>query len=163
MIINKNFLPKDYFKKLQEEICGPNFPWYYLDYLVSTPKDKISNFYHLIYQYSKPNSEYYKLLEPLIEAIGPIALIRVRINFYIKSNKAFETSFHNDVSDSKEKYRTAILYLNTNNGCTKFKNKKVKSEENTLVDFDGDTLHSAVSATDNKKILININYYRNNK
>tara|TARA_R110000822_G_scaffold306487_1_gene432808 strand:+ start:1138 stop:1629 length:492 start_codon:yes stop_codon:yes gene_type:complete len=163
MRINKNFLQKDYFKKLQKEICGPSFPWYHLDYLVSEPKDEISNFYHLIYQYSKPNSEYFKLLEPLIEALNPIALIRIRINFYIKSDKVFETNFHTDVSNSKENYRTAILYLNTNNGFTKFKNKKVKSEENTLVDFEGHTLHSAVSATDDKKILININYYESSK
>ena len=38
------------------------------------------------------------------------------------------------------------------------KDKKIKSEENTLVDFDGQTLHKGISATDNKKVIININY-----
>jgi len=61
------------------------------------------------------------------------------------------------VNDIKN-YKTAIFYLNKNNGYTVFKDKKIKSEENTLVDFDGQTLHKGISATDNKKVIININY-----
>jgi len=161
MKIHKNFIDKEYLKKLQELLYGKNttFPWYYLDYLVSNPKDKISNFYHLLYQFYKPNSEFFSLFENLIYKLKPSALIRVRLNLYPKTGKKWETVFHTDVDDIKN-YRTAIFYLNTNNGYTVFENKKIKSEENTLVDFDGNTLHKAVSSTDNKKVLININYIK---
>ena len=159
MKIHRNFIDKEYLKKLQELLYGKNtpFPWYYLDYLVSNPKDSISNFYHLLYQFYKPTSDYFNLFETLINKINPTALIRIRLNLYPKTGKSFETVFHTDVDDIKN-YRTAIFYLNTNNGYTVFENKKIKSEENTLVDFDGSTLHKAVSSTDDKKVLININY-----
>lgn len=159
MKIYKNFLDKNYLQELQNILYGPrtSFPWYYLDYLVSTPKDNVSNFYHILYQFYKPNSDYFYLFEKLINKINPAALIRIRLNLYPKTGTQFETIFHTDVSDIKN-YRTAIFYLNDNNGYTVFKDKKIKSEENTLVDFNGQTLHKAISATDNKKILININY-----
>tara|TARA_R110000824_G_scaffold179945_1_gene360300 strand:- start:3091 stop:3579 length:489 start_codon:yes stop_codon:yes gene_type:complete len=161
MKIHRNFIDKEYLKKLQELLYGKNtpFPWYYLDYLVSNPKDSISNFYHLLYQFYKPTSDYFNLFETLINKINPTALIRIRLNLYPKTGKSFETVFHTDVDDIKN-YRTAIFYLNTNNGYTVFENKKIKSEENTLVDFDGSTLHKAVSSTDDKKVLININYIK---
>lgn len=161
MKIHRNFIDKEYLKKLQELLYGKNtpFPWYYLDYLVSNPKDSISNFYHLLYQFYKPTSDYFNLFETLINKINPTALIRIRLNLYPKTGKSFETVFHTDVDDIKN-YRTAIFYLNTNNGYTVFENKKIKSEENTLVDFDGSTLHKAISSTDDKKVLININYIK---
>ena len=158
MKIHRNFIDKEYLKKLQDGKNTP-FPWYYLDYLVSNPKDSISNFYHLLYQFYKPTSDYFNLFETLINKINPTALIRIRLNLYPKTGKSFETVFHTDVDDIKN-YRTAIFYLNTNNGYTVFENKKIKSEENTLVDFDGSTLHKAVSSTDDKKVLININYIK---
>ena len=160
MKVYKNFLDKNYLQEMQNILYGAHssFPWYYLDYLVSTPKkDTISNFYHFAYRNSRPASEYFNLFEKLINKINPAALIRVRLNLYPKTGESFETVFHTDVSDIKN-YKTAIFYLNKNNGYTVFKDKKIKSEENTLVDFDGQTLHKGISATDNKKVLININY-----
>jgi hypothetical protein len=160
MKIYKNFLDKNYLQELQNILYGhhSSFPWYYLDYLVSLPKkDNISNFYHLLYRYYKPNSDYFYLFEKLINKINPASLIRLRLNLYPKTGEKFETIFHTDVADIKN-YKTAIFYFNDNNGYTVFKNKKIKSEENTLVEFDGQTLHKGVSATDNKKVILNINY-----
>tara|TARA_R110000787_G_scaffold167944_1_gene280916 strand:+ start:1145 stop:1636 length:492 start_codon:yes stop_codon:yes gene_type:complete len=160
MKIYKNFLDKNYLQEIQNVLYGErtSFPWYYLNYLVSTPKkDNISNFYHIAYQFYRPTSDYFNLFETLINKINPAALIRIRLNLYPKTGKSFETVFHTDVNDIKN-YKTAIFYLNNNNGYTIFKDKKIKSEENTLVEFDGQTLHKGVSATDNKKVLININY-----
>ena len=54
-----------------------------------------------------------------------------------------------------------IFYLNTNNGYTEFENGEiVKCEENTLVTFDSQIKHRAVSQTDTKqRVVVNINYF----
>ena len=57
------------------------------------------------------------------------------------------------------KSKVAIYYLNTNNGHTVFKNKKVKSEKNKIVIFNGDVEHKAEYQTDkDTRMVINFNY-----
>jgi hypothetical protein len=59
--------------------------------------------------------------------------------------------------------KTAIYYLNTNNGATRFEDgTEISSVENRFVVFDSDNSHTAVSCTDQKaRFLINFNYYEN--
>ena len=56
---------------------------------------------------------------------------------------------------------TAIYYLNTNNGFTKFENgDKVNSVANRMVIFDSNLKHTGTSCTDaHARMLINFNYY----
>ena len=58
--------------------------------------------------------------------------------------------------------QTAILYLNTNNGYTKFQQnglQDVHSVANRLVTFYGGLKHAGASCTDeNTRIVLNINY-----
>ena len=56
--------------------------------------------------------------------------------------------------------KTAIFYINTNNGYTLFKDgTKVDSVQNTMLIFDGSLDHCGVSCTDQKRrIVLNINY-----
>ena len=63
---------------------------------------------------------------------------------------------HVDFKDCK----TAIFYLNTNNGYTLFdKGDKIPSLENRVVEFDSNLKHCAVDHTDTKyRIVINFNY-----
>jgi hypothetical protein len=63
-------------------------------------------------------------------------------------------------TDLELNQRTAIFYLNTNNGYTLFEDgTKVDSIENTLLIFHGHRKHSGVSCTDQKRrIVLNINY-----
>ena len=61
-----------------------------------------------------------------------------------------------------KKFKTAILYINTNDGYTRFKkkNKKIKSEENKLIDFNGRLSHTGTSCTDAPyRMVINFVYY----
>ena len=55
---------------------------------------------------------------------------------------------------------TGILYINTCNGYTKFENgKKVKSVENTYVEFDSTLKHTGTTCTDtDRRLVLNINY-----
>ena len=56
--------------------------------------------------------------------------------------------------------KTAIFYINSNNGYTVFKdNSKVISRENRLCLFNGHIEHAGVSCTDaRRRIVLNINY-----
>ena len=67
----------------------------------------------------------------------------------------FHIDFHYEHS------RTAIFYVNTNNGYTEFEDgTKVESVANRFVSFAGDLLHRGVSQTDTKeRVVINFNYF----
>ena len=72
---------------------------------------------------------------------------------------------HNIQSDDpKLQHKTAIFYVNSNNGYTEFqigrKRKVVKSKSNHIVMFDSAIKHRAVSQTNSdRRIVINLNYY----
>ena len=69
---------------------------------------------------------------------------------------------HIDFDEKKYKIHTGILYVNTNNGYTKFSNGEiVKSEENKYVEFDSQLEHTGTSCTDQDyRIVINFNYLK---
>ena len=69
--------------------------------------------------------------------------------------------FHTDYDDGrKNEMTTSILYMNTNNGGTKFEDGTfVNSVSNRMVTFDCSIKHAPVSCTDsNRRIVVNINY-----
>jgi hypothetical protein len=86
------------------------------------------------------------------------SLLRVKANLLHKTEKTIEHGFHRDFPYENN---TAIFYLNTNNGYTKFKNKKIiKSEKNKLVDFNSSLEHTGSTCTDEDyRIVINFNYF----
>jgi hypothetical protein len=57
-------------------------------------------------------------------------------------------------------HKTAVFYVNTNNGGTIFLNgKKTNSVANRLVEFDSHQKHAAVDCTDEKvRVVVNFNY-----
>ena len=115
---------------------------------------------HKFYEFGKVLSDYFYLLNPCLELLNVKELARVKCNLILKTPKIEEHGFHIDY-EVKEKFRTAILYMNTNNGCTIFKenNKKIKSVENKLIDFDGHLQHMGTSCTDAPyRMVINFVY-----
>ena len=62
--------------------------------------------------------------------------------------------------DRKNGMTTSILYMNTNNGGTKFEDGTfVNSVSNRMVTFDCSIKHAPVSCTDvDRRIVVNINY-----
>jgi hypothetical protein len=82
------------------------------------------------------------MLDPVFEKIKPKKLKRVKLNLINRTEKIIEHGFHIDV-DKNIDCTTAILYINDNNGYTKFKNNYImKSEENKFVSFKSNTLQS---------------------
>ena len=157
-IIN-NFLEKDQFLNLQNIITSDSFPWYLVKG-INTIGDNQYQLVHSIYKAYEVNSVFFNNLKPLIEKLNAKALIRIKANFIPKTNKIIEHGYHTDFKNIKNK--TAVYYINSNNGYTKFKKDKFisNSEENKILIFDSNELHTGTSCTDvDYRIVININYF----
>jgi Rps23 Pro-64 3,4-dihydroxylase Tpa1-like proline 4-hydroxylase len=68
---------------------------------------------------------------------------------------------HVDLQDTWDNLKTAVFYINSNNGSTIFKDgTEIESIANRLVVFKSNLDHSSVSCTDQKaRYVINLNYY----
>lgn len=153
-------------EKYAETIAGvmsrnPEFPWFLNDG-VSKTYDGHIQFFHHFYRNHGPNSDWISIVDPIIKILDPLSLVRIKANLLVRTPKIIEHGMHIDqaVKDNK-KLKTAIYYVNTNNGYTKFKknNKKIISEKNKLIIFDNDLEHTGSTCTDDRlRVVINFNY-----
>ena len=137
-------------------MLGVNFPWFYKKN--QTGKDS-SFLFHCFFAENKINSTLYYLIEPLVKKLNPSKLVNIRANLCLK--RPMKSNWHSDFDNLKStpKSKTAIYYVNTNNGYTIFKNKKIKSEQNKMIVFNGDTKHKVKYQTDkDTRIVINFLY-----
>ena len=155
-----NFLEEEKFKEIQDTLLGRFFPWFYADrvnYMEYTSEWEYQ-FTHVFYADNLPNSEHFDLLIPYIDKLQPKSLIRIKANLLTRSEKTIEHGYHSNQSfDCK----TAIAYINTNNGYTVFEDgQKVMSKENRLIMFDNSVKHSGSTCSDQKTwVIINFNYF----
>ena len=153
-----NFLDKKYFEELQNIMLGDSFPWYYNNGISNKndPKD-FYYFTHIFYIENSANSSGYDMWKNFLKKIDCKALIRIKANMYNNVNKKRKNKLHIDYPYS---HKGCLFYLNSNNGETYFKNKKVIPKENRVVFFDPSEPHSSSLCTDEKRrITINFNYF----
>jgi|TARA_R100001460_G_scaffold84524_1_gene125855 hypothetical protein len=158
-----NFLDKTIFKEIQKGILENSyFPWYfseYNDYFGEKGLDK-SKYIHTFYENNNSNSKQYNLLLPIIEKLKCLSLIKIKINSTNYSNKIIEGTYH--IDNEYKGTKTAVYYLNTNDGYTKFKKnkKKINSVENRMIVFDSNLEHLGTNTTNAKRrVVLNINYF----
>jgi hypothetical protein len=158
--IIKNCLSEKDFQLIKNTIYSDYFQWY-LNFGINIEKDGFVQFTHTFYNNYTKNSDLFENLKPLIQILDPLALIRIKANLLIKTNEIIQHGMH---TDQLFKCSTAIFYVNTNNGYTKFEDGKIiSSEENKLVVFDNFMKHSGSTCTDsNERIVINFNYIEKN-
>ena len=158
--IKNNFVSSNLLKKINSLITNENFPWYFQDG-ITTKKDKKVYFTHLLYSFNKINSQFYESIMPeFIEKLQIKNLLRVKLNLYTQTHKIIEHHYHTD-SSANEPHTTALFYVNENNGFTIFKKpfKKIKSEKNKCVIFDGSKEHKSTTCTNKLyRSTLNINY-----
>ena len=164
-----NFLPEDVFLPIQDVLMGQNFPWYFNDRTVyDIVTDNLD--YQFTHSFFKMNEQYgflekcssfCDIILPIIEKLDCFCLLRVKSNLrtlYTGSQTKQSIYYHRDFD---EDYTTAILYINTNNGYTIFKDTKQKVEcvANRLVRFNTKLEHAGVSSNNEKqRVVINFNY-----
>jgi hypothetical protein len=159
-IVIENALKKETFLKIKNSLEGKTFPWYYNKVL----EDEVDNnfqFTHVFYNNFIINSDFYHLIIPIIDVLKPLALIKVKANLLIQEKNIIEHGMHVDYN--YKNCKTAIYYINTNNGYTKFLNEtKISSEENKLLIFNTEEKHTGTTCTDSlTRIVINFNYVPN--
>ena len=152
----KNFLKKKDFKHIENTLHGIFFPWF-----LGTALTTQSDFYqlcHIFFIDHKVNSPFFKDLKPILDILKPRELLRIKANLLFSTPEIVEHGYHLDYKTRP--HQTAILYLNSNNGYTRFRGgKKITSEKNKLVKFDGSLWHTGSSCTDQQhRIVINFNY-----
>ena len=169
-----NFLSEDELTKLQSYILSNEFPWFYHDQVVGNEvgeKESPDNFQfvHNIYYLNKPNSSIYpQFIEPMFvrkleKQLNLGALIRIKSNLTLKTKTINEIlPYHWDFSEPQfKKSFTAVYYLNTNNGYTKFEDgTKIESVENKFVIFPTYLKHTNATTSNTKtRVVIVFNYF----
>ena len=160
MNLYKNFINKNDSTKICTALLGNNFPWYYSPHQVvekKRPNTDSSFMFHTFFKNSKTHSSAMDLIKPILNKLQPKKIFNIRANLCLK--RPFQCSWHVDEFTDDLRHKTAIYYVNTNNGYTEFKNKKVKCIKNQIVIFDAHLKHRAKAQTDkDARVVINLNY-----
>ena len=158
-----DFLPLSEFKLLYDFIMGDYFPWYYSDGIYAVPEPRRFQHIHNFYSFGQGNdgkTSKFEVITPLLQRLKIRSLIRVKANATFKTFLHESGGMHTDLSNVGP-HKTAIYYVNTNNGYTKLRGHgKVKSVANRMLTFDSNLEHTGFTCTNEKRrVVINFNYY----
>jgi len=166
-----NFLSQESLKKIQDAMlditCLAPIAWFYNDIVDyhDPENDYLNNFQftHTFYIAGRPCSDKFYLLDEIMGKLNPAAIVRIKANLLTVTQERVVHKMHCDIDNLKCK--TAIFYVNSNNGVTIFEDgSEVKSVANRLVLFDSDIKHTGTTCTDQKaRCVINFNYFENGK
>ena len=161
MKIIDNFLSTSDFEVIQQFLLSDNFTWN-LSNTIANHKHGLDQyqFFHTFFDVANPSLQNYSnFLSPLLNKLQPKYLLRIKANLRPRTTTGVLSPYHVDMSANQQ---TAIFYLNTNNGYTKFQDntlQDVPSVANRLLTFNGSLKHCGASSTDsNYRIVLNINY-----
>ena len=164
MKVIDDFLSPQDFKLTQQYFLGSEFTWYYSD-SIAKRKQGLDQFQfsHTFFNISKPSlTNYSPFLQPILTKLNAKYIFRIKANLRPRTTQGVLSEYHTDMELNQQ---TAIFYLNTNNGYTKFQDntlEDVPSVANRLLTFYGGLKHCGSSCTDsNNRVVLNINYIPN--
>tara|TARA_R100000008_G_scaffold47271_1_gene27982 strand:+ start:168 stop:653 length:486 start_codon:yes stop_codon:yes gene_type:complete len=151
-----NFLDTYQFDRLYSVMMGDQISWFYNEY-TTREGDGMMKYTH---RFDNPGnySPFMPIIEPLLVKINAVGYYRINSNILHRTRFFNQnTGFHTDGYDCPN---TAIFYINTCNGYTKFKNgPKVMSVANRMLFFPSDMEHAGFTCTDEeRRLIINFNY-----
>jgi hypothetical protein len=164
-----NYLPEHDANDIADAMLGENFnamfPWYYNNGVVS-PDDRTLSIHHhqFIHNFLTDMgalSPAIELLQPILNSIKVEGWQRIKGNLNPVTSTRIVYPWHTDFDDcGSSSPKTAIYYLNTNNGVTMFEDgTEIKSVANRMLIFNQNTPHTGTTCTDQKvRSLINFNY-----
>jgi hypothetical protein len=158
--IYDNFLEKNDFDLISGVFFSDQINWFFSKNIDEKIKENSfgHNFFcHMIYQDNQVCSDHFRILRPILEKLDVKSIIRIKANMYLNQGKYVK---HRPHSDFSFQHKTALFYLNNNNGHTIIDDTKIESVENRVVLFDGSIKHSSTNCTDkNRRLNINFNYF----
>jgi len=170
MRIIDNFIDKNKFYEIGNLMMSEDFPWFFSG-TIDTARDDDEGidkfqFVHMFHADHSPQSSFCDQLIPIIDIIDPLSIFRIKANLLTRTHDIVENALHVDIGHMSEEklkqWTTAIFYVNTNNGYTKFEDgTKVESVANRMVIFPANLKHTGTSCSDDKaRIVINFNYFK---
>ena len=152
-----NFLPEEEFKSIQSLMMGGEFNWFYSEGR-SYSDDGLYQMLHVFYDSENgKNSRYIDIWNTFMNKVEAKKCTRIKANLTFRTSEPDKSGFHIDYKDMK----TALFYINTNNGCTEFEcGVRVSSVANRVCIFDSNLQHRGVTHTegDPQRIVVNFNY-----
>jgi len=152
-----NFLPEEEFKSIQSFMMSGEFKWFYVEGRVK-PDDGSFNMIHMFFQPEVGlNSEHITMWNTFMNKVEAKKCERIKANLTFKTPTIELSEYHSDYDDMK----TAVFYLNTNNGYTEFESDvRVSSVANRVCIFNSNLKHRGTTHTegDQQRIVVNFNY-----
>jgi len=159
-----NFLPEDLARKIENTLIGDDaiFPWFYNKIVITNSPDNLNNYQltHMFYKEYVVCSQYFSIVIPLVEYLNPEAILRIKANLNPRTEVRHIFDYHTDFDSKSSDRKTAIYYVNTNNGVTILEDgTEIESIANRLVIFNQKISHTGTTCTDQKvRCVINLNY-----
>ena len=161
-----NFLEKDFYMKLSEDLKSDKIPWYKRNFDVNpnvgNTLNKNGYFTFCFYNNLQPDHPlFFEYMPSILKKLKVLSLIQIRCNLTFRDKDTIESCYHTDYNSNKA--ITGILFLDTCNAKTvlKIKDKEVFIDniENRMLLFPTNILHKAIYQTDiHKRYLINFNF-----
>ena len=152
-----NFLPEEEFKSIQSFMMSGAFIWFYVEGR-STPNDGRYHMTHMFFNPPyDPNSEHINIWDNFMIKVGAKKCERIKANLSFKTDIPEYGLFHCDYPDMK----TAVFYINTNNGYTEFESGvRVSSVANRVCIFDSNLQHRGTTHSEggHQRVVVNFNY-----
>ena len=152
-----NFLPEEEFKTIQSFMMGGEFKWFYCDGRALDDDGQ----YHMTHMFFQPevgsNSEHINMWNTFMNKVEAKKCVRIKANLTFKTPTIEVGEYHTDYDDIK----TAIFYINTNNGYTEFESGvRVNSVANRVCIFDSNLNHRGATHSEGgqQRIAVNFNY-----
>ena len=134
------------------------FPFYLMTCVSKFNSKDGSFFIHKFMENNKQNSNFLKVVTPILNQINSNVIYRVQLNLYPKTFFKHKHGWH---TDKPFEHKGLIYYLNSNNGTTDLKGEaKVKSVRNRALFFNPSKSHRSTTCTDQEfraNIIINYN------
>ena len=165
-----NFLDQREFLIIQDLVMSSELPYYYNCILtpeqLAEEKHKYDSYFtHLAYHSDKNNwveggskTVFLKNFMPIVNKLKVASLIRIKVNFYPRTEKMKIHAAHRDYPFD---HNGALFYINSCDGYTILEDgTKIESIANRVLIFNGGSLHSSTSCTNAQgRFNINFNYF----
>ena len=152
-----NFLPEEEFKSIQSFMMGGEFRWFYANGRAFVDDGE----FHMTHMFFQPevglNSEHLDMWNTFMNKLEAKKCTRIKANLTFKTPTIEPAQYHIDYADMK----TAIFYINTNNGYTELKSGvRVSSVANRVCIFDSNLKHRGTTHSEGgqQRIAVNFNY-----
>ena len=161
--IENNFLDNRVFHEFQKTVFFKNFNWNINNFTFEDSLDYLELHYDIVTidknKKRKTGDLTSIILTPILKKLKPVSVNYSYLKLFSKTKNIIDIANEQEPFNDEDSY-TAILYLNTNNGFTKFYNDEdVPCVENKIVIFSNKTPSLETTTTNTSfKSILKINY-----